>query len=126
MKISVTYMRPDIFENLHFTSDEQSDVTILQLKRVLKKFVDLIAKYTQLNINKDAHYIKSTVLKINKTVIYYTSVDNFNDHIITVKTHIGHNEYNVEEMNILYYQFKILKQIRERNITDNNIDTLFV
>lgn len=126
MKISVTYMRPDIFENLHFTSDEQSDVTILQLKRVLKKFVDLIAKYTQLNINKDAHYIKSTVLKINKTVIYYTSVDNFNDHIVTVKTHIGHNEYNVEEMNILYYQFKILRQIRERNITDNNIDTLFV
>lgn len=126
MKISVTYMRPDIFENLHFTSDEQSDVTILQLKRVLKKFVDLIAKYTQLNINKDAHYIKSTVLKINKTVIYYTSVDNFNDHIVTVKTHIGHNEYNIEEMNILYYQFKILRQIRERNITDNNIDTLFV
>lgn len=126
MKISVTYMRPDIFENLHFTSDEQSDVTILQLKRVLKKFVDLIAKYTQLNINKDAHYIKSTVLKINKTVIYYTSVDNFNDHIVTVKTHIGHNEYNVEEMNILYYQFKILKQIRERNIIDDNIDTLFI
>lgn len=126
MKISVTYMRPDIFENLHFTSDEQSDVTILQLKRVLKKFVDLIAKYTQLNINKDAHYIKSTVLKINKTVIYYTSVDNFNDHIVTVKTHIGHNEYNIEEMNILYYQFKILKQIRERNIIDDNIDTLFI
>lgn len=32
MKISVTYMKPNIFENLCFTSDEQSDVTILQLK----------------------------------------------------------------------------------------------
>lgn len=126
MKISVTYMKPNIFENLCFTSDEQSNVTILQLKRVLQYFVDLKARYTELNINKDAHCIKNTVLKINKTVIYYTSVDNFNNRIVTVKTHIGHNEYNVEEMSIVYYQFKILKQIRERNIIDDNIDTLFV
>lgn len=31
-------------------------------------------------------------------------------------------KYNVEEMSIVYYQFKILKQIRERNIIDDNIN----
>lgn len=126
MNIFIKYIREDIFGNIYFTSDEQSDVTILQLKRVLQHFIDLKARYTELGINNDIHCIENTVLRINSTVLYFSSIDNFNNYIVTVKTYTGHNKYNIEEMNITDYEFKMLRQIRERNITDDNIDTLFV
>ena len=126
MNIFIKYIREDIFGNIYFTADEQSDVTILQLKRVFRHFIDLKVRYTELGINNDIHCIENTVLRINKTILYFSSVDNFNNYIVTVKTYTGHNEYNVEEINITDYEFKMLGQIRERNITDDNIDTLFV
>ena len=126
MKIVITYMVEDVFNNVRFNSDEVADATVQQLKTALRFFIDIKAKYTKLSINNNINCIENTVLRINKTILYFSSIDNFNRHIVTVKTYTGHNEYNVEEMNITDYEFKMLGQIRERNITDNNIDTLFV
>ncbi len=126
MKIVITYMVEDVFNNVRFNSDEVADATVQQLKTALRFFIDIKAKYTKLSINNNINCIENTVLRINKTILYFSSIDNFNSHIVTVKTYTGHNEYNVEEMNITDYEFKMLGQIRERNIADDNIDTLFV
>lgn len=126
MNILINYMREDIFGNIRFSTEEISGATVVQLRKAIQFFYGIKNNYTKMLINNDVHFIENTVMKINYSEIYFASVSDFNNYTVTIKTHYDRANYDISKMQFIDYLFRIERQIRERNITDDNIDTLFV
>lgn len=114
MNIAVTYMRKDILGNADFITDKTSNATDHNLINVLSYFICIKDKYNSILVNYPEYLefaIKYTNIKINNVTIYYSSVQNLADNIITIKSPSGKEGYKIKEMQLKHYTYIIERQI---------------
>lgn len=114
MNIAVTYMRKDILGNADFITDKTSNATDHNLINVLSYFICIKDKYNSILVNHPEYLefaIKYTNIKINNVTIYYSSVQNLADNIITIKSPSGKEGYKIKEMQLKHYMYIIERQI---------------
>ena len=127
MNITVTYMRKDILGNANFITDKTSNATEHNLINVISYFICIKDKYNSILVNHPEYLefvIKYTNIKINNVTIYYSSVQNLVDNIITIKSPSGKDDYKIKEMQLKHYLNIIERQIyrMKRHAKEGNIE----
>lgn len=132
MYISVTYMRKDILGNADFITDKASNATDNNLINVFSYFSCIKDRYNSLLVNHPEYLefaIKYTNIKINGITIFYSSVQNIADNIITIKAPSGKDSYKIKEMKFERYIDIIERQIyrmKNRENIEYNLDNLIL
>ena len=128
MKITITYVRRNAFGYIDLAKDECYNTSLQDLKTAFK-FFSLI----KFNYEKDLkdiislkYDIQHTYLKIDdKTSICYSSVEDFNNDILTIYTKVNPIYFDERKIKFIDYWLGFIeKQIKENNITDANIDNM--
>lgn len=128
MKITISYVRRNAFGYTDLAKDECYNASLQDLKTAFEFFYHINLDYKKdLKDTTSLKYnIQCTHLWIdNKTLISYSSVEDFNNDVITIWTKVNPSYFNEKKMKFIDYWLGFIeKQIKENNITDENIDNM--
>ena len=140
MNITVSYIEKNIFGDIKIITDDILNATDYNLINIFSYFIRIKDKYNSIFVNHLEYLnsgitytkylefaIKYTNIKINNVTIFYSSVQNFVDSILTIKAPSENGIYKIKEMKFERYMDIVTGQIyrmKRREDIEYNLDNL--